>query len=221
MNPGSSRRQTRPRAERRLAFLAAAAGVFGVRGYHDASMADIARAAGAATGTLYLYFQNKEELYVALLEEKMLELSREVKTAEGGDSAPWAVLGRAVRAQLGFYERNRTFFQTFVRERLEMKARLQRRNWERVARAAGRHTRLMADFIVRGQRQGVIRRGDARRLALALLGMVNQLARDELSHLRGQKFAAHAEFVVDLFAHGAGAGPEGRVAVSGPAQAKH
>jgi AcrR family transcriptional regulator len=83
MNPSSSPRRARTRAQRRLAFLAAAAGVFGARGYHGASMADIARAADAATGTLYLYFQNKEELYVALLEEKILELSREVKGRPG------------------------------------------------------------------------------------------------------------------------------------------
>ena len=203
MNPSSSPRRARTRAQRRLAFLAAAAGVFGARGYHGASMADIARAADAATGTLYLYFQNKEELYVALLEEKILELSREVKGATQDETATWAVLGRAVRSQLEFYERNRAFFQTFVRERLEMKARLKRRNWERVAGAVERHTRLMSGLIGRGQRQGVIRPGDARRLALALLGMINQLAREGLRHRRSRELAAHAEWIVDLFAHGA------------------
>ncbi|MGD0536801.1 MAG: TetR family transcriptional regulator [Verrucomicrobiota bacterium] len=203
MNPGSLPGRACSRAQRRLAFLAAAAGVFGAQGYQGASMADIAGAAGAATGTLYLYFQNKEELYVALLEEKILELSREVKGAARDETAAWAVLARAVRAQLEFYERNRTFFQTFVRERLEMKARLQRRNWKRVTGAVERHTRLLSGFIRRGQRQGVVRKGDARRLALALLGMINQLAREGLSHRRSEGLAAQAEWIVDLFAQGA------------------
>ncbi len=49
-------------------LLDAAAEVFGARGYHDARVSEIARAAGVAQGTVYLYFESKERLYEAVLE---------------------------------------------------------------------------------------------------------------------------------------------------------
>src|ERR1035437_2068427 len=97
----------RVRTERRADFLNGAAQVFGEKGYHNASMAEIADAAEYGTGTIYLYFKNKEELYAALLEEKMLELTAVVKQRAGRGGEPWEAIRNALRAQLGFYEHNR------------------------------------------------------------------------------------------------------------------
>ncbi len=47
---------------KRDALVAAAAAVFAARGYRNATMEEIAQAAGVAKGTLYLYFQDKEAL---------------------------------------------------------------------------------------------------------------------------------------------------------------
>lgn len=44
--------------------------VFLEQGFDAASMNDICRAAGVSKGTLYVYFQNKEDLFVALVEEE-------------------------------------------------------------------------------------------------------------------------------------------------------
>lgn len=53
--------------EKRLQILAGARAVFFERGFDGASMGDIARAAGVSKGTLYVYFQNKEDLFAALV----------------------------------------------------------------------------------------------------------------------------------------------------------
>lgn len=214
MNSGSLRappvqslsRRERDRTRRRLEFLRAAAQVFGEKGYHEASIAEIARAAEYGTGTLYLYFSSKEELYAALLEEKMRELTKVVKEHAGRAVEPWEALRDSVRAQLEFYDENRTFFQSFVRERLEMQARLPRENWDRVIRAYEQFLGYLADLIKRGQHRKQIREGNSRQLALALSGIVNQLTRDALRHPSGRPLAAQAEFVLDLFRHGAAVG---------------
>ncbi|MBI4277160.1 MAG: TetR/AcrR family transcriptional regulator [Armatimonadetes bacterium] len=51
---------------RRRQILEAAAEVFSARGYHDATMREVAAAAGLAQGTLYLYFPGKRELLLAV-----------------------------------------------------------------------------------------------------------------------------------------------------------
>ncbi len=52
--------------ERREQILAAARGCFSRNGFHNTTTADIARAAGVAQGTFYLYFPTKDDVIVAL-----------------------------------------------------------------------------------------------------------------------------------------------------------
>lgn len=52
-------------------ILEAAAGVFTSAGFHDAKIEDIADRAGVGKGTIYLYFKDKQELFVATIENQM------------------------------------------------------------------------------------------------------------------------------------------------------
>src|SRR5512144_486661 len=68
----------RPRLEsppgpKRDAILRAAIDVFAERGYFNAQVADVARVAGVAAGTVYLYFRSKDDLLVQLFERGMKE----------------------------------------------------------------------------------------------------------------------------------------------------
>ena len=69
--PAYSRLQT---DERRRQLLDAGARVFTERSYDDASMAEVARAAGISKGLLYHYFPSKRDLFVATLEAAAAEL---------------------------------------------------------------------------------------------------------------------------------------------------
>ena len=200
--PGKPGGRASVRTKRRADFLNAAAQVFGKKGYHNATMAEIADASEHGTGTIYLYFENKEALYATLLEEKTLELTAVVKRHVGRDSEPWEAIHNALRAQLGFYDRNRTFFRSFAQARLEMKATVKPERWERVTRAYERFIQHLAKLIKAGQREKIIRPGDNRRLAIVLAGMVNQLTRDALRHQTSKPLVAQAEFIIDLFGRG-------------------
>lgn len=59
--------------EKRNQILTGAREVFLERGFDAASMGDIARAAGVSKGTLYVYFQNKEDLFAALVSSECNE----------------------------------------------------------------------------------------------------------------------------------------------------
>src|SRR3954451_9727501 len=92
--PARSQQETRPAGrpatvqardtrsnEKRGRILEAAVKVFAERGFHTATVAEIARAAGVADGTIYLYFKSKDDLLLRLFDEKMTELVAEVKEA--------------------------------------------------------------------------------------------------------------------------------------------
>ncbi len=55
---------------KRRQIVAGARKVFLERGFEGASMGEIARVAGVSKGTLYVYFQNKEQMFCAILDEE-------------------------------------------------------------------------------------------------------------------------------------------------------
>jgi TetR/AcrR family fatty acid metabolism transcriptional regulator len=63
------------RAVYRKAIVDAAMQVFGQTGFHEAKIADIAAAAGVATGTLYNYFTSKDEIFQSILEDGLETLT--------------------------------------------------------------------------------------------------------------------------------------------------
>ncbi|MDL1898122.1 helix-turn-helix transcriptional regulator, partial [Anaerolineae bacterium CFX7] len=65
----TTQRRERERDARRQAILAQAKSVFAERGFLNATVEEIAERAELAVGTLYRYFQSKEEIYVSLLFE--------------------------------------------------------------------------------------------------------------------------------------------------------
>jgi TetR/AcrR family transcriptional regulator, fatty acid metabolism regulator protein len=54
-----------------MQIIDAAVVVIAENGYHQAQVSKIAKQAGVADGTIYLYFKNKEDILISLFEEKM------------------------------------------------------------------------------------------------------------------------------------------------------
>jgi TetR/AcrR family fatty acid metabolism transcriptional regulator len=64
---------------KREKILKAAIKIFARDGFFNAKVEDIARQAGVATGTTYLYFKNKDDLLISIFEEEMMPI---IKSAE-------------------------------------------------------------------------------------------------------------------------------------------
>jgi AcrR family transcriptional regulator len=65
-------------------ILAAAFRVFGARGLHQATLDDVARAAGITKGTIYLYFPSKAALFTAMLKARVNEIMPTVEAPQDG-----------------------------------------------------------------------------------------------------------------------------------------
>jgi len=86
---------------RRAAILSAARAVFDERGYSQTRMAEIATQAGIAPGTIYLYFDSKESIVLALAEQFYTRLSEATLPVLEGDDLQ-AVIAEVVAAGLRF-----------------------------------------------------------------------------------------------------------------------
>jgi TetR/AcrR family fatty acid metabolism transcriptional regulator len=105
-HPPSSARARRG-GDKRERILRAAVKVFARSGFFAARVSEVAKAAGVADGTIYLYFKSKDELLVSLFEdrvERLLAFMREELPKQG--TAP-EKLRRVIELQLGLLEGER------------------------------------------------------------------------------------------------------------------
>lgn len=79
-------------------------------GYEDVTMGEIAREAGCAIGTLYLYFKDKQRLVAALVERHGAEFRQRVRAAMEGVEDPLERIRLATRAFLEYFAGNRNYF---------------------------------------------------------------------------------------------------------------
>ncbi len=88
----------RRRQQTREYLLQAAAQVFAARGFHAATLDEVAAAAGFTKGAVYSNFKNKEDLFLALLEQGYTREMTAIREAmEASDVPPEARLGDFVR----------------------------------------------------------------------------------------------------------------------------
>lgn len=100
-------------------ILAAAVRVFARRGYHGSSMAVVAREAEVATGTIYLYFERKQDLLVTLFQRHLNDYLRASRPLLQAEEPGVPRLRRLAEQHLAFFAGDRelaTVFQIHVRE---------------------------------------------------------------------------------------------------------
>jgi TetR/AcrR family transcriptional regulator, fatty acid metabolism regulator protein len=70
--------------DKRERILDAAEQIFARHGFYAAKVSDVAKEAGVADGTIYLYFKSKDELLISLFERRMHQLNAALKAAIAG-----------------------------------------------------------------------------------------------------------------------------------------
>jgi AcrR family transcriptional regulator len=102
-----------PAARRRRQLLEVALRVFAERGYHDASMNDIAVAAGVTKPVLYQHFESKRELFTELLADVGQELQDTITKAVAAAHGPREMVEMGFAAYFSYVSRRRDAFKLF------------------------------------------------------------------------------------------------------------
>ena len=195
-------------------ILQAAVKVFARKGYFAARVSDIAKKAGVADGTIYLYFRSKEDILVSLFDEVMadhLEVARaELKAAPG----PAARLLRIAEHHLRTLGENRDLavvFQVELRQSTKFMERF-------TASWLQDYFQLLHGVIEEGQRAGIFRADLPKKVvAKAFFGALDEMVTSFILSGRDYDLADLAAPVVDLFLRGVAI--PGKIAHARPALA--
>ena len=186
--------------EKRRRILEAAVRVFARKGYHGAKVAEIAKRAGVADGTIYLYFRNKEDILVSLFDEVMAEhiakARAQVARAKGADAKLRLVAKHHLRLFSG-NEDLAVVFQVELRQSTKFLERF-------TASWLQDYFALLGEVLAEGQRQGAIRSDLNRKLATkAFFGILDEMVTSWTLGRKDYDVGNLAEPVVDLFLRGA------------------
>ena len=182
-------------------ILEAAVKVFARRGFFQTTVAQIAREAGVADGTIYLYFKNKDDILVQFFGFKtrqVFDRFREL-VAEGDNAVD--KLRNLIRGHLGEFQRDRNMAVVYQAETRRNSPLIQ----DQTARMSKMYLDIVAEIVEQGQTEGYFRRD----LYLGLvkryvLGAVEEVI--NIWVLSGGKYdlESMADPLVDLLVRGIG-----------------
>jgi TetR/AcrR family transcriptional regulator len=109
-------RREREKLQQRQEMLGAALDLFSQKGYHNVSMQEVAEKAEFAVGTLYKFFQNKEDLYKALVLEQCDKFEAALTQAIEEPNDEVEKLRNYVRTKGERFRRNLAFVRLFLAE---------------------------------------------------------------------------------------------------------
>jgi AcrR family transcriptional regulator len=184
-------------AYRRSAFLEAATRVFGGCGFERATMDQIAREAGVAKGTIYLYYASKQHIYDAALAAGFAELDDRTRAAI--DDAPTLrdVISAFISVRAQYFSEHRDFFRLYVAAIAAQITSVKPRPSECQAMVA-RQTRRLEQAFGRAIARREVRRVDSAAAAQAVFDLTRGLVTRRMLSQPASGLAEDAAFLADL-----------------------
>lgn len=189
-------------ADKREAILRAAISVFAHNGYFNSKVADIAREAGVADGTVYLYFKSKEEILHSIFDRSMEEAIAAGKKELKRISDPREKLRSIAHLHLERLGADRDLAVVF-----QVELRGSTKFMEEFSAAGfAEYLDLIRTTIEEGQRARVFRAElNAKVVAKVLFGALDEMATNWILSKRRYKLAPMADQVLDIFLNGVAA----------------
>ncbi len=197
MNGGSPKSMRDPGKPQQI--IDAAIRVFARTGFYNSRVSDIAREAGIASGTIYLYFKTKDEILVTLFREKMAEWVEAVRGEIAAEPDPLAKLRRLVALHFSVLESNPDLAEV---------VQVELRQGHKFFRGASAHEvsayfALIGGVLEAGMASGQIRPDVPVKLATKMLfGAMDQVATSWVLGKRAYRLSDAAEPVAAVFLRG-------------------
>jgi TetR/AcrR family transcriptional regulator, fatty acid metabolism regulator protein len=195
MNAGSFMRES----DKHRQIVDAAVRVFARNGYYNSRVSDIAREAGVASGTIYLYFKTKDEILVTLFREKMAAWVAHVREQVKDEPDAVAKIRRLVVLHFSVIEKDPSLAEV---------VQVELRQGHKFFRGASAHEisayfELIGSMLEEGQASGTIRRDIAVKTAVKVLfGAMDQMATSWVLGKRKYRLSDTAEDVANIFLRG-------------------
>jgi len=180
------------------AIIEAAIKVIAEHGYHNAQVSKIAKEAGVAEGTIYLYFQNKEDVLISIFKDKMGEYIALVREELQKTEDPLEKLKLLIQLHFSKLEANR-----YLAAVLQVQLRQSHPSIrKRIAEPLKGYYRLIEEIVSEGVAKGLFRESlNVHLTRQVIFGAMNEVATCWVMAQRPSSLSGQAPAVFDLLAH--------------------
>ena len=185
-------------------IIEAAVRVFARKGYYNSRVSDIAREAGIAAGTIYLYFKTKDDILVTLFRDKMADFVDTVRKAIAVEPDAASKVRRLVSLHFRILEDNPDLAEV---------VQVELRQGQKFFRGAssqeiGAYFALIGSVLEEGVAEGRFRSGLPVKVATKMLfGAMDQVATSWVLGRRGYQLVDTAGAVAEIFLQGVAVSP--------------
>jgi len=160
-------------SEKYQKIIQAATKVFAQKGFYNSKVADVAKEANVADGTIYLYFKNKDDLLISIFEESIDTFTLEVQKQIAGVTDPVEKLARFITLHLDLVRSNQDTAQVL---QIEL-----RQSTKFIKEYAGTkfkdYLNIVSDILEEGQAKGVFRKDlNSAIVKRVIFGAVDEMA---------------------------------------------
>jgi AcrR family transcriptional regulator len=200
-------RKERELALRQAIIFEAAEAVLAERGYHGASVDEIARRAEISVGTLYNLFGNKENLFASVTERSIEILRAAVRERADAVAGGADKLHAAVDAIFAYFDEHEKSFRVWVTATHGLDWNVLPQFGERVFAQMRGFTEDITSLCRRAVREGTLPRLDPEFLSLSLLGTINSFVTHWVTERKGKLslYRQGVHGIVDAWTAGAAA----------------
>ncbi len=191
MNVGTTERRVREKQRRREDILKTAQTLFFGKGFRDTTIDDIARAAELSRGTIYLYFESKEEIYATVMEEGLDILHSRIAASYRADQDPLTNLLAGHDAFMHFHDECSEFCNGLMLDKMQIADILPPALKARIDAKSLQIVQGIAEVLEEGVRAGFFRPMPVREVAFLQMGMALGFA--QMLDKHGSGFGADRE----------------------------
>src|SRR5262245_15712293 len=157
----------------RSQLLDAAEEVFGAKGFHDTTLKEIAELAEFSVGSVYSFFENKDDLFLSVFLRRGGEFLPGMQAVVAAGGSPLEQLHRLVDFEVEFFRKPPHFGRLYVRSASTTTPAPEARESPQLAANFTAAMETQADLFARGQKTGELRAGDPLVLARLFSGLVS------------------------------------------------
>jgi len=195
-------RKDREKAEHRRLILEAAEEVFADRGFHAATVHDIAERAEFSVGYLYGHFESKEEVFLQLVDLRAAEFIDGVEQLLRAEGGSLDKVRAVIAAKMEFFRQRQRFFFIFTHAVAERRAAGHPCLSEETHRRYRQYLSDLAETFADGARQGLFVEENPMAMAVCMEGVTNATIGHWVQTGGKDSDAAEPEVIQRLFLNG-------------------
>lgn len=197
-----SERKEREFNARRAEILLQAEKTFALKGFHDVTMAEIASASGFSTGSLYQFFEGKEDLYTTMVFEKLDLMHAEVRKETNAAKDIIDKIEKLVYAHLQFIGKNRDFCSLFLGGENAALSKTLTSFRQKLIDDYFKHITFIENLLKEGIEKGVIRALPPHDMAQALFFLIRASAIEWMLYPAEEPPCSKKDFILEIFFNG-------------------